>query len=374
MPPLAERNLFHDRIRLAVTLTGVVFAVVLIVVQLGLYLGFSRTTTALVDNSRADLWVVSKNVPYIEQGIPFSERKLYTVRATPGVLEAEKFIVRFGRWKRADGQEEAVQIVGVNPESTMGQAWNVVEGRRENLRIDDSVMVDRIYFEKLGVKGVGDTAEILGRRARVVGLTQGIRTFTTSPYVFTSYRNALDYSNLQDDQTMFILVKARPGVNLEGLRRRLQANLDGVDVLSRQHFSGMTRHYWMFTTGAGMAVLMAAALGLLVGVVVVAQTIYSSTMDHLREFGTLKAMGATNGYIYKVIMRQAVIAALIGYALGISLSVLVVHESSKGGANIILPWQLGVGMLGLTITMCIVAAFVSINKVTKIDPAMVFKG
>ena len=374
MPPLAERNLFHDRIRLAVTLTGVVFAVVLIVVQLGLYVGFSRTTTALVDNSRADLWVVSKNVPYIEQGIPFSERKLYTVRATPGVLEAEKFIVRFGRWKRADGQEEAVQIVGVNPESTMGQAWNVVEGRRENLRIDDSVMVDRIYFEKLGVKGVGDTAEILGRRARVVGLTQGIRTFTTSPYVFTSYRNALDYSNLQDDQTMFILVKARPGVNLEDLRRRLQANLDGVDVLSRQHFSGMTRHYWMFTTGAGMAVLMAAALGLLVGVVVVAQTIYSSTMDHLREFGTLKAMGATNGYIYKVIMRQAVIAALIGYALGISLSVLVVHESSKGGANIILPWQLGVGMLGLTITMCIVAAFVSINKVTKIDPAMVFKG
>jgi len=374
MPPLAERNLFHDRIRLAVTLTGVVFAVVLIVVQLGLYVGFSRATTALVDHSRADLWIVSKNVPYIEQGIPFSERKLYTVRAMPGVLEAEKYIVRFGRWKRADGQEEAVQIVGVNPESTMGQAWNVVEGRPENLRIDDSVIVDRIYFEKLGVKGVGDTVEILGRRARVVGLTQGIRTFTTSPYVFSSYRNALDYSNLQDDQTMFILVKARPGVNLEDLRQRLQASLEGVDVLTRQHFSDMTRHYWMFTTGAGMAVLMAAGLGLLVGVVVVAQTIYSSTMDHLREFGTLKAMGATNGYIYKVIMRQAVIAALIGYGLGISLSILVVRESAKGGANIVLPWELGVGMLGLTVAMCVVAAFVSINKVTRIDPAMVFKG
>ena len=129
MPPLAERNLFHDRVRLAVTLTGVVFAVVLIVVQLGLYVGFSRTTTALVDNSRADLWVVSKNVPYIEQGVPFSERKLYTVRATPGVAEAEKYIVRFSRWKRDDGQEEAIQIVGVNPESTMGQAWNIVAGR-----------------------------------------------------------------------------------------------------------------------------------------------------------------------------------------------------------------------------------------------------
>jgi putative ABC transport system permease protein len=373
MPPLAERNLFHDRVRLAVTLTGVVFAVVLIVVQLGLYVGFSRTTTALVDNSSADLWVVSKNVPYIEQGIPFSERKLYTVRATPGVAEAENYIVRFSRWKRDDGQEESVQIVGVNPESTMGQAWNIVAGRREDLKVDDSVFVDRIYFPKLGVRGVGDMAEILGRRARVVGLTQGIRSFTTSAYVFTNYRNALDYANLRDDQTMFILVKARAGVNVEELRQRLQGRLTGVDVLTRQQFSDMTRHYWLFTTGAGMAVLMAAVLGLLVGVVVVAQTIYSSTMDHLREFGTLKAMGATNAYIYKIIMKQAAIAAVIGYALGISLSILVVHESGKGGANIILPWQLGVGMLGLTVAMCVAAAFVSINKVTKIDPAMVFK-
>jgi putative ABC transport system permease protein len=374
MPPLAERNLFHDRVRLAVTLTGVVFAVVLIVVQLGLYVGFSRTTTALVDNSRADLWVVSKNVPYIEQGIPFSERKLYTVRATPGVAEAENYIVRFSRWKRDDGQEESVQVVGVNPESTMGQAWNIVAGKREDLKVDDSVFVDRIYFPKLGVKGWGDTAEILGHRARVVGLTQGIRSFTTSAYVFTNYRNALDYANLRDDQTMFILVKAQAGVNVKDLQRRLQAGLTGVDVVTRQQFSDMTRHYWMYTTGAGMAVLMAAVLGLLVGMVVVAQTIYSSTMDHLREFGTLKAMGATNAYIYKIIMKQAAIAAVIGYALGISLSILVVHESGKGGANIVLPWQLGVGMLGLTVAMCVAAAFVSINKVTKIDPAMVFKG
>ena len=373
MPPLAERNLFHDRVRLVVTLTGVVFAVVLIVVQLGLYVGFARTTTALVDQSRADLWVVAKNVPYIEQGIPFSERKLYTVRATPGVAEAQNYIVRFSRWKRADGQEEAIQIVGVNPESTMGQAWNVVAGSRENLRVDDSVIVDRIYFPKLGVSELGESAEILGHRARVVGLTRGIRTFTTSPYVFTNYRDALDYANLRDDQTMFILIKAQPGVNVEGLRRSLQARLEGVDVLTRQQFSDMTRHYWMFTTGAGMAVLMGAALGLLVGVVVVAQTIYSSTMDHLREFGTLKAIGATNSYIYKVIMKQAIIAAALGYALGIALSLLVVRESGKGGANIVVTWELGAGMLGVTVVMCIASALVSINKVTKIDPAMVFK-
>ena len=105
----------------------------------------------------------------------------------------------------------------------------------------------------------------------------------------------------------------------------------------------------------------------------VAQTMYSSTMDHLREFGTPKAMGATNAYIYRIIMKQAAIAAVIGSALGISLSVLVVHESGKGGANILLPWQLAVGMFGVTLLMCVIAAFVSINKVTKLDPALVFK-
>jgi putative ABC transport system permease protein len=109
------------------------------------------------------------------------------------------------------------------------------------------------------------------------------------------------------------------------------------------------------------------------GGVVVAQTMYSSTMDHLREFGTPKAMGATNAYIYRIIMKQAAIAAVIGSALGISLSVLVVHESGKGGANILLPWQLAVGMFGVTLLMCVIAAFVSINKVTKLDPALVFK-
>jgi putative ABC transport system permease protein len=130
----------------------------------------------------------------------------------------------------------------------------------------------------------------------------------------------------------------------------------------------------MFTTGAGVAVLLAALLGLVVGVVVVAQTIYATTMDHLREYGTLKAMGASNGYLYRVIIQQAVISAVTGYALAMGVSLLVVQGSQHGGAAILLPLPMAVGMLGLTLAMCIGAALVSINKVTRLDPAMVFKG
>jgi len=136
----------------------------------------------------------------------------------------------------------------------------------------------------------------------------------------------------------------------------------------------MTQVYWMFTTGAGIAVLLAALLGLVVGVVVVAQTIYATTVDHIREYGTLKAMGATNRFLYGVIVLQAVISALIGYGVGMVVSVFIVRGSEQGGAAILLPAPMAAGMLVLTMAMCIGAAVVSINKVTRLDPAMVFKG
>ena len=374
MPPLAQRNLMHDKVRLAVTLTGVVFAVVLIVVELGLFVGFTVTTSSIIDKSKVDLWIVSRGTPYIEQGSAFSERKLYQVLATPGVASADKYIVRFSNWKTPEGAEEGIQIVGFNPYSGIGGPWNVVEGSIEELKTPDAVMVDEIYKKKLGVTKVGETFEIDGRRARVVGFTRGIRAFTTTPYVFTSFKNAQGYTRIGEDQTFFILVRGVPGTDMAALQERLGSRLHDVDVLSTSRFSSMTRIYWMFTTGAGVAVLIAALLGLVVGVVVVAQTIYATTMDHIREYGTLKAMGAPNSYIYRVIITQAGISAVVGYGLAMFVSVFIVHASRSGGAAILLPWQMAVGIFFLTLLMCVTAAVVSINKVTSLDPAMVFRG
>ena len=219
MPPLAQRNLLHDKVRLAVTLTGIVFAVVLIVVELGLFVGFTVTTSSIIDRSDVDFWIVSKHTPYIEQGSAFSERKLYKILATPGVAAADKYIVRFGQWKAPNGSEEAVQVVGFNPYSGIAGPWNIVEGNVEDLKTPDAIMVDELYKKKLGVTRVGETFEIFGRRARVVGFTRGIRSFTTAPYVFTSFKNAQGYTRLAEDQTFFILVKAKPGVNLEALKK-----------------------------------------------------------------------------------------------------------------------------------------------------------
>ena len=250
---LAWHNLVHDKVRLAVTLTGIVFAVVLIVVELGLFLGFLTTTSGLIDRSGADLWITASRVPYIEQGVPFSERKLYTVLSTPGVAVAAKYIARFSQWQRPDGRQESVQVVGFDPDHPLGGPWNVAEGSPADLKTADNIFVDEIYKAKLGVTHLGQVVEIRGRRARIVGFTRGIRSFTTSPYVFTSFKNAQSYATVSEDQTVFILVKAAPGVPVDVLRARLAARLRNVDIRTNTEFSHMTQVYWMFTTGAGVA-------------------------------------------------------------------------------------------------------------------------
>lgn len=374
MPILAYKNLFHDRVRLAVTLSGIVFALVLIIIQFGLFLGFLETTANIIEHSGADLWVAAPGIPHVNGGTPIPERRRYQLLAVEGVERVEKYIVQFVNWKLPSGAQESVQIVGYDVDSGLGGPWNLVAGSTGALRGEDTVIIDELFLKKLGVRGVGGTAEISNRRARIVGLTRGIRSFTTAPWIFTSFKNAQNYALLAEEQTQFFLVKARPGADLAPLKQRILAGVEHVEPLTNAEMQWKTQVYWLFSTGAGITTLMGAALGLLVGVVVVAQTIYATTMDHIREFGTLKAMGASNGYLYRIILAQAVIAAVLGYALALAMGLIVVRGSATSDAAILLPPQMMLATLGVAILMCVTAAVISIRKATGIDPAMVFKG
>jgi putative ABC transport system permease protein len=373
MPPLARRNLFHDRTRFLVTLAGIAFAIVLVVVQIGLFLGFTVTTSGVIDHSHADIWIAARGVQYFEAGFPFSERKAYQALSTPGVESAEKYIVRFTEWKRPDGARKNVEAIGFDPDTGVGGPWNLVAGAVPDLKQQDTVIVDDTYRKELGVTRVGDTVEINGYRARVAGFTHGIRAFTTTPFIFTSFKSALNYTGSREDRAVFLLVRAAAGADVDEVKRRLVARLPDLDVYTREEFGRRTQNYWLFTTGAGVALLVAAVLGLVVGCVIVAQTIYATTVDHLRDFGTLKAIGASNRFVYGVILKQAGISALGGYAIGMTASFGVVWLSRMAGALILAPWQLTVAMLGLSLAMCAAASLVSIQKVLRLDPALVFK-
>ncbi len=373
MNTLALRNLLHDKTRFAVTLVGIVFAVVLIAVQTGLFLGFVAATTNLIGHSGADLWVTARGVRYIEIAEPFSQRQRYLALGVPGVARVSKYIAHFSDWQLPSGAHENVLIVGFDPDQALGRPWNVVAGSTEALRAQDTVTVDRLYMKKLGVDHLGQTVDIRGRRARVVAFTEGIRSFTTAPPVFTSFKNAQDYDHMKEDETLFLLVATAPGADVESVRGALRRRLSGVDVRTQAEFAAMTRNYWLFGTGAGVTVLIAAFLGLLVGSVVVTQTLYATTMEKIKEFGTLKAIGASNAYVRRVILEQAMLSAAIGYGAGLAIALVAERGSRTGAAEIRLPLPALAALLVATVAMCAGAALISVRKVAETDPAEVFR-
>src|SRR5262249_6714427 len=161
---------------------------------------------------------------------------------------------------------------------------------------------------------------------------------------------------------IYVLVRAGAGINPAGLREKIVRKAPGVDVYTTAAFSTRTRLYWMFTTGAGMALLIAAVLGLLVGTAVVAQTLYASTLDRLREYGTLKAIGASNSYLCLLVAKQAMILAAVGYLAGLGLSIVAVRAAQQSGAPFVLPWQLAGLLLLLAFAMSLGGAVFSIRK------------
>src|SRR5207302_4934693 len=169
----------------------------------------------------------------------------FKAMSVPGVVAVEPLITRFVEWQRPDGRSEIVIVVGLDLDGGIGGPWNVVAGSIADLRMPDAIMLDRIYAEKLGVDSIGQTAEIAGIRARVVGFTGGIRAFTQSPYIFTSLKNAQRYAHLEDDQTTYFLARAAPGVDHGALLQRMRAALPVTDVWPRGVFASMTARYWL---------------------------------------------------------------------------------------------------------------------------------
>jgi putative ABC transport system permease protein len=370
---LAWRNLAHDRVRFVVTLVGVVFSVTLMTVQSGLLLGFAQTASALIDRSGADFWMVSRGTSNVDQSIDIPDRRRYRALAAPGIAAVDKLIVHFAVWRRPDGRAEPVIIVGFDLDSGVGGPWNVVAGSVADLRLPDSVIIDRLYAAKLGVERIGQSVEIAGHRARIVGLTDGIRAFTQSPYVFTSLKNAARYSGLGDDRTHYLLARAAPEADHAVVEGELRRSLPSIDVLSASRFSAMTARYWLLTTGAGAALVLGAALGVLVGVIVVAQTLYAATIERLSEFATLRAMGASNAYLNAIVLKQGLIAGALGYLLGLGVAALTVRAAADSTISLVLPWQLALGVGLATLLMCAGAALIAIRRIKRIDPTMVFR-
>jgi putative ABC transport system permease protein len=376
---LAFRNLFHDRVRLMVTLVGILFSIVLVAVQLGLYLGARNMIIAMIDKADGDLWIMAYGTKNFEEAQPIRARERYVALANPDVVSAIPLVTAFTDWRKPTGGSTLVVVIGADAEDGGLQPWNVVEGDVSGLGARDAVMIDKTYLAELGVQKVGDTAQVGVSRVRVAGLTDGIRSFTVTPFVFTTLNRARALIDMPSENITYVLVKVRPGADVAKVRDELRAKLRAgselpadSEVLTRDEFKTRSLNHWLFATGAGVALLGGAVLGLIVGTVIVAQTLYSSTKDHLAEFATLRALGSSSGYINKVILMQAGLSALVGYGLGMSIALTIVLLSEHTALPIVMSPGLAALLLALTFVMCAVSALSAIGKVMRIDPVMVF--
>jgi putative ABC transport system permease protein len=369
---LAFRNLFHDRIRLAVTMVGILFSIVLVAVQLGLYLGARNIIVSMIERSEGDLWVMAYGTKNFEEGQPINARERFTGLSIPGVAKAVPLIVSFTDWRKPSGGSTLVVVIGSDAEDGGLRPWNVVEGDVSGLGARDAVIIDKTYLTDLGVSNVGDTAQIGASRVRVSGFTDGIRSFTVSPYVFTTTNRARALLDMPADMITYVLVKLEPGADAEAVRAVLRDKLPDSEVLTKAEFRDRSLNHWLFATGAGVALIGGAILGLVVGTVIVAQTLYSSTKDHINEFATLRALGSSSGYIHRVILAQAALSAVLGYVLGMVIALTVVYLSERTALPIVMTPSLAALLLALTIAMCAVSALSAIGKVMRIDPAVVF--
>jgi putative ABC transport system permease protein len=369
---LAYRNLFHDRLSLVVTLVGIVFSVVLVAVQLGIYLGFQNTIAAMLDHVHGDLWVVSLGTKSFDDPALLSGREKHMVLSTPGVAGVEELAVGFVNWRKPAGGTTIALLVGSHITPSSSLPWDVTQGSPAALLQHDAVAVDNTYFTELGINGIGERAEVNGTVVSVTAVTHGIRSFTTMPYVFATLATARPLLGASPDQSSYAIVQVQPGHSIESVRSALAARMPDTEILTQEEFRARSLDYWLFQTGAGSAIIGGAILGIIVGIVIVAQTLYASTKDHLNEFATLRALGASARYINKVILMQAVLSAGIGYVLGMILSVIIIWASRDSSLLIVMTGKLAVMLFFLTIGMCMLAAVCAIFKVIRIDPAVVF--
>ncbi|MEA5463287.1 FtsX-like permease family protein [Leptothoe sp. PORK10 BA2] len=412
MVSLARKNLLKDLPRFLVAQAGIMFAVSLVTIQTGILKGFTRSTTLLIDSSAADIWVTSENIVNFELTEPFPYVQVQRAQTIAGVARAEALSIGSGRWY-SDGKLTTLRVFGFDPDGELFRPGQVSSQTLKALKLPYSVLIDRTNMRSFRIESAGDTARIRQLPATVVGFTSDTQSLVSSKFVFASLINAGAYINSgfsaeltcqlgsgditcvnvyekdasetnanipapeplgSDDPVTYILVKAAPGENLQDLKRRIETSLPGTKAFTKNELINVTQAYWQNRTGIGFILGLGAIVGVLVGMVVVAQILYTSVSENLREFGTLKAMGASDWDIYSVILEQSLWMAVLGYIPGLLLcwGVGTWTAASQGIVVLITPVS-AVGVFGITVVMCVGSAVFAIQKVTRVDPGIVFK-
>lgn len=389
MASIARKNLIEDIPRFLVAQAGILFAVGLVTIQTGVQLGFAQSSSQLIEQSQADLWVASNNMEHLDLTLPLPYERVAEARSVEGVEQAEGVIMGGAVWH----EEQANKITGVTLVGGTGGLLfaqdSLTQGSFNDLKQPNTFIVDETSLDDLNFQKVGEQATVNSAPAKLVGLTSGTQSIVFGNLMFTSLESANYYRSYRSnalssislsreltatDPVSFVLIRAIGGENLEALQQRLEAELPEVRAYTRAEMAQQTQAYWQKRSGIGYILGLGAVVGTIVGAVVVGQILYASVSDHIKEFGTLKAMGASDWYIYRVIMEQGLWMAILGYLPGMALCLgVAAWTSATQGILILITPASAIAVLGIKVVMCLSSAIFAIQKVTRVDPAIVFK-
>jgi putative ABC transport system permease protein len=365
-------TLWHERNRYLPGILAVAFSALLIALQGGLLLGLFSITSLPIDHTGADLWVGNPDVLSVDLGRPIPEAWLARLAAQPGVVQSEVYLQGFTYWGKPTGGTELCCVIGARLQpGALGALRELTPEMRARLTEPGACIVDESELERLGIKGVGDTAEVSGRRVRIVGLLQGLKSLA-GPYVFCSISTARPLLRLQPDQTTYLLARCRqesdaPGV-VEQLRRYAH-----MTAFTSADFSLRSRMHWLTKTKAGIAFGCAAVLGLLVGAVVTSQTLYAATAASLREYAVLSALGIPRWRMAASVLAQSCWVGLAGVGLAVPAVFGLARLADLLGARVLLPgWLLSLAVV-VTLFMALLAGLAALRSLRRIEPATLLR-
>lgn len=386
---LALKMLFGDRAKFFGIIMGVTLASMVITQQGSIFIGLmSRTFAQITDMGYPDIWVMDPKVQFIDDVKPLADTELGRVRGVEGVAWAMPLYKGMIRARLPDGQFQNCNVLGLDDATLVGGPPVMVEGRLEDLRRADAVIVDavgaRTRLARPPPPGsppgtrptplrVGDTLELNDRRAIVVGICESTRTFQSQPVIYTTYSRAMTFAPRERRLLSFVLVKAMPGQDPQELADRI-ARTTGLQALLREQFKWKTVQYFLNNTGIPINFGIAVTLGLIIGTIITGFMFFSFTVDNLRYLGTLKAMGATDGKLLAMVLLQALVVGLLGFGLGVGLAMMIGASARNSPLAFRTPWQL-LFVAGAAITIIIMlSAMISMHKVIRLEAGQVFKG
>jgi putative ABC transport system permease protein len=380
---VALKMLVGDRAKYLGIVMGLTFASLLLTQQSGIFVGLmSRTFGFLTDTSLPDIWVMDEKVQYVDDVKPLQDTELYRVRGVEGVEWAVPLYKGLLRARLDNGNFQSCNVIGLDDATLIGGPPIMAQGTLSDLRRSDGVIVDEVgandKLAKVLPDGrrvplqIGDTLELNDHRAVVVGICRVTRSFQSQPSVYTTYSRATIFAPRERKLLSFILAKAKPGENLQAVCERIHKTT-GLAAYTRDQFVKLTLDYFMKYTGIPINFGMSVVLGFIIGTAIAGQTFYNFTLDNLRYFGTLKAMGAGNGKLLRMIILQALTVGAIGYGLGVGAACMFGAAAANSELAFRLPWQVLALTAGAVLLICVGSSLLSIWKVIRLEPAIVFR-